>query len=49
MEMRGVSRPGVITATTAVRGTLKDERLQRQFFARVRGVGGVSSIGEGRP
>jgi hypothetical protein len=23
--------------------------LQRQFFARVRGAGGVSSIGEGRP
>ncbi|HSP92898.1 MAG TPA: GTP cyclohydrolase I [Thermoanaerobaculia bacterium] len=49
MEMRGVSRPGVITTTTAVRGTLKDERLQRQFFARARGVGGVSSIGVGRP
>jgi GTP cyclohydrolase I len=38
MEMRGVSRPGVTTTTTAVRGTLKDERLQRQFFAQVRGA-----------
>ena len=32
MEMRGVSRPGITTTTTAVRGILKDERLQRQFF-----------------
>jgi GTP cyclohydrolase I len=37
MEMRGVSRPGVTTTTTAVRGTLKDERSQEQFFARLRG------------
>lgn len=36
MEMRGVSRPGVTTKTTAVRGTLQDERLQRQFFERLR-------------
>jgi GTP cyclohydrolase I len=39
MEMRGVSTPGVTTRTTAVRGTLEDERLQRQFFARIRGAG----------
>ena len=38
MEMRGVSRPAV-TTTTVVRGTLKDEQLQRQFFARVGGRG----------
>lgn len=37
MEMRGVSRPGVTTTTTAARGVLADERLQRQFFARLRG------------
>jgi GTP cyclohydrolase I len=36
MEMRGVSRPGVTTTTTAVRGTLKDERLQERFFAQRR-------------
>lgn len=33
MEMRGVSRPGVTTTTMAARGTLTDERLQRQFLA----------------
>jgi GTP cyclohydrolase I len=38
MEMRGVSRPGVVTTTTAVRGMLKDERLQQQFFARLSGA-----------
>ena len=32
MEMRGVSRPGLQTQTTAVRGTLADEKLQRRFF-----------------
>ena len=36
MEMRGVSRPGVTTTTTAVRGAMQEERLQRQFFARLR-------------
>lgn len=35
MEMRGVSKPGAITTTTAARGTLQEEQLQRQFFARV--------------
>ncbi|HSE62230.1 MAG TPA: GTP cyclohydrolase I [Thermoanaerobaculia bacterium] len=39
IEMRGVSRPGVTTRTTAVRGTLQDESLQQKFFARVRGAG----------
>jgi GTP cyclohydrolase I len=38
MEMRGVSKPGATTTTIAVRGTLKDERLQQQFFLRLRGV-----------
>ena len=36
MEMRGVARAGVTTRTTAVRGTFQDERLQEQFFARLR-------------
>ena len=39
MEMRGVSRPGAATTTTAVRGALADEQLQRQFFARLRRAG----------
>jgi GTP cyclohydrolase I len=42
MEMRGVARPGVTTRTTAVRGTLSDERLQEQFFERL-GNGGLSN------
>lgn len=37
MEMRGVATRGVMTRTTAVRGTLQDESLQRRFFERVRG------------
>ena len=45
MEMRGVSRPGVTTRTTAVRGTLQDNRLQQQFFDQLRGVGAASSTG----
>jgi GTP cyclohydrolase IA len=36
MEMRGVSKPNVTTTTMALRGTLQDERLQNQFFARLR-------------
>ncbi len=39
MEMRGVARPGVTTRTTAVRGTLSDERLQGQFFERIGNAG----------
>jgi len=46
MEMRGVSRPGVTTRTTAVRGTLEDEHLQRQFFARIRGPGATGRTRE---
>jgi GTP cyclohydrolase IA len=42
MEMRGVSRPGVVTTTTAVRGTFNDERQQERFFARLRGPGAES-------
>jgi len=44
LEMRGVSRPGVTTTTLAVRGTLVDERLQRQFFARLGGTGADSPL-----
>ena len=36
MEMRGVSKPGVSTITTAVRGVLAEPGLQEQFFARLR-------------
>jgi len=32
MEMRGVSRSGLLTRTTAVRGALADQRLQKRFF-----------------
>lgn len=38
MEMRGVCRPGVLTKTTAVRGTLEDPGMQLQFFARLGGA-----------
>jgi GTP cyclohydrolase I len=46
MEMRGVSRPGVTTTTTAVRGTLKNDPLQALFLAQVRGGGGEPSTSE---
>lgn len=46
MEMRGVSRPGVTTRTTAVRGTFQDENLQQTFFARVRGAGALAPTRE---
>lgn len=36
MEMRGVSRPGVITKTTAARGVMKKSRLQREFLKGLR-------------
>ncbi len=42
MEMRGVSKPNVTTTTTAVRGTLQDERLQSQFYARLRAGGATA-------
>ena len=32
MEMRGVSRTGLTTRTTAVRGVFCDEKLRRRFF-----------------
>lgn len=38
MEMRGVSKPAATTMTIAVRGALKDERLQQQFFMRLHGI-----------
>jgi GTP cyclohydrolase I len=34
MEMRGVTKPGVLTTTMAVRGACEDERVQEQFRAR---------------
>jgi GTP cyclohydrolase IA len=43
MEMRGVSRPGITTTTSAVRGTFEDEALQEKFFARVRGAGATDA------
>lgn len=43
MEMRGVSRPGVTTTTTAVRGIMREKQLQRQFFEQSRG--GTQSSG----
>jgi GTP cyclohydrolase I len=46
MEMRGVSRPGVTTRTTAVRGTFQDENLQQKFFARFRGAGVIAPTRE---
>jgi GTP cyclohydrolase I len=45
MEMRGVSRPRVITTTMAVRGGLADERLQQQFLA-TRHRGRRATMGE---
>ncbi len=38
MEMRGVSRPGVITRTTTARGVMKKRRWQREFLRGLRGV-----------
>lgn len=46
MEMRGVSKPGALTTTTSIRGTLQEERLQRQFFARIRGHGADAGTGK---
>lgn len=46
MEMRGVSKPGVVTTTTAVRGSLEDEGMQRQFFARLPGNGSTPTTHE---
>jgi len=44
LEMRGVSKPGVTTMTLTVRGALEDERLQRQFFARLGRTGAHSPL-----
>ncbi len=46
MEMRGVSKGGVCTTTTAVRGTLCDDTLQRRFREGLRGAGVSSSMEE---
>jgi GTP cyclohydrolase I len=37
MEMRGIETQGT-TTTVAVRGVLEDQRLQEQFFTRLRAV-----------
>ncbi|HZI28021.1 MAG TPA: GTP cyclohydrolase I [Gemmatimonadaceae bacterium] len=39
MEMRGLSRPNVMTTTTAVRGLLEDPRRQQQFYSQLRVTG----------
>ena len=46
MEMRGVAKSAATTTTLAVRGTLKDQQLQEQFFARLRGVRAETSAWE---
>jgi GTP cyclohydrolase I len=43
MEMRGVARPGAVTTTIAVRGTLQDDGLQQRFFERLRRTGAATS------
>ncbi len=35
MEMRGAAKAGLLTTTTAIRGALTDERLQRRFLAQL--------------
>ncbi len=36
MEMRGISTPGAVTSTLALRGTLEEQPLKQEFFERVR-------------
>lgn len=36
MEMRGISKPGAVTSTLAVRGTLEEPARQQEFFERIR-------------
>lgn len=45
MEMRGLETRGT-TTTMAVRGMLKDARLQQQFFGRLRGTSAASPLEE---
>ncbi len=46
MEMRGVAKPGVTTLTTAVRGTLTDDRLRQEFLAELRAGRGPSHLAD---
>jgi GTP cyclohydrolase IA len=46
MEMRGVSRPRVLTTTVSVRGAFKDESLQRRFLATLSRARGPSTVEE---
>jgi len=43
IEMRGVSRVGMITTTSAARGALKEERRRREFLTLLRGDTGVAT------
>lgn len=43
IEMRGVSRAGMITITSASRGALREERRQREFLTLLRGQAGVAT------
>lgn len=36
MEMRGISKPGAVTSTLAVRGALEELSRQQEFFERIR-------------
>jgi GTP cyclohydrolase I len=48
IEMRGVSRPGLVTTTSAVRGAFTAERRRREFLTLLPGrAGGSTSIDPG--
>jgi GTP cyclohydrolase I len=49
MEMRGVSKPGLVTTTMAVRGTLRSERMRRRFFDRRRASAAAFAAPEVQP
>ena len=33
MEMRGVSRPGILTTTSAIHGVFEEDRVRQEFLA----------------
>ena len=49
MEMRGVSKPGAATTTSAVRGVFADEALRREFYALLPAWSGDSGEVRTRP